>query len=196
MVCEGKCSNPTKVTSGVPQGTVLGPLLFLLHVNDQPNNLKSTIGLLADNALLYGIVSNDVDGDQLRENLKKLEVWQSTWQMSFNPAKCKTNVSQLRKSPSPTEKVCLLWSRAGASCLYFISTVGVILNNNLKWSNHVLSISGKANKVLGLIKRNLWNCYKQVKETAYTARMFVCSLLFVCAACLLIYFYLVSRPPK
>ena len=121
MVCEGKCSNPTKVTSGVPQGTVLGALLFLLHVNDQPNNLKSTIRLLADNALLYGIVSNDVDGDQLRENLKKLEVWQSTWQMSFNPAKCKTNVSQLRKPPSPTEKVCLLWSRAGASCLYFIS---------------------------------------------------------------------------
>ena len=49
------------------------------------------------------------------------------------------------------------------------SYLGVILNNNLKWSNHVSSISGKANKVLGLIKRNLWNCLKQVKETAYTA---------------------------
>ena len=121
MVCEGKRSNPAQVTSGVPQGTVLGPLLFLLYVNDLHNNLKSSIRLFADDALLYGIASSDVEGDQLQEDLKKLEVWQSTWQMSFNPAKCKTNVSQLRKSPSPTEKVCLLWSRAGASCLYFIS---------------------------------------------------------------------------
>ena len=103
---------------GVPQGTVLGPLLFLLHVNDLPNNLKSTITLFADNALLYGIVSSDVDSDQLQENLKKLEVWQSKWQMSFNPVK---STIQLRSPPSPTEKVCLLWSRAGASCLYFIS---------------------------------------------------------------------------
>ncbi|KAL9988289.1 hypothetical protein ACROYT_G002720 [Oculina patagonica] len=50
-----------------------------------------------------------------------------------------------------------------------ISYLGVILNDNLKWSNHVSSISGKASKVLGMIKRNLWNCPKNVKETAYTA---------------------------
>ena len=56
VVCEGKRSNPAQITSGVPQGTILGPLLFQLYVNDLPNNLKSSIRLFADDALLYGIV--------------------------------------------------------------------------------------------------------------------------------------------
>ena len=97
MVCEGKRSNPAQVTSGVPQGTVLGRLL-LLYVNDLPNNLKSSIRLFADDALLYGIVSSDVDGDQLQEDLKKLEVWQNKWPMSFNPS-ARPSVSLLRRSP-------------------------------------------------------------------------------------------------
>ena len=99
MVCEGKRSNPAQVTSGVPQGTVLGPLLFLLYVNDLPNNRKSSIRLFADDALLYGTVSSDVDGNQLQEDLKKLEVWQSKWQISFNPAKCKTICLSTKKVP-------------------------------------------------------------------------------------------------
>jgi hypothetical protein len=58
VVCNGKHSDPAQVTSGVPQGTVLGPLLFLLYVNDLPDNLKSSIRLFADDALLYGVISN------------------------------------------------------------------------------------------------------------------------------------------
>jgi len=99
VVCEGKGSNPAQVTSGVPQGTVLGPLLFLLYVNDLPNTLKSSIRLFADDALLYGIISSDVDGDQLQTDLKKLEVWQNKWQVSFNPAKCKTICLSTKKVP-------------------------------------------------------------------------------------------------
>ena len=159
VVCEGKRSNPAQVTSGVPQGTVLGPLLFLLYVNDLPNSLKSSIRLFADDALLYGIVSSNVDGDQLQEDLTKLEVWQNKWQMSFNPAKCKT-ICLSTKKVSPQRKYVF----CGVELEQVVSTSyrGVILNNNLKWSNHVSSISGKAIKVLGLIKRNLWNCSKQV----------------------------------
>ena len=93
MVCQGKRSNPAQVAYGVPQGTVLGPLLFLLYVNDLPNNLKSSIRLFADDALLYGIVSRDIDSDQL--------------QMSFNPAKCKTICLSTKKVPPQRKYVFL-----------------------------------------------------------------------------------------
>lgn len=59
------------VTSGVPQGTVLVSLLFLLYVNDLPDNLKSSLRLFADDALLYGVISNEEDGDQLQDDLRQ-----------------------------------------------------------------------------------------------------------------------------
>ena len=61
------------VTSGVPQGTVLRPLLFLLCVNDLPANLQSSVTLFADDALLYGIISNEDDCKRLQADLFELE---------------------------------------------------------------------------------------------------------------------------
>ena len=166
VVCDGKHSDPAQVTSGVPQGTVLGPLLFLLYVNDLPDNLKSSIRLFADDALLYGVISNENDGDQLQEDLKQLEAWQNTWQMSFNPSKCKTICISTKRDP-PQKKY--VFCGVELEKVDSISYLGVILNDNLKWSKHVQSTTGKASKVLGMMKRNLWNCPKRVRETAYTA---------------------------
>ena len=60
------------MTSRVPQGTVLGPLLFLLHVNILPDNLKSSLRLFADDALLYGVISNEEEGAQLQDDLRQV----------------------------------------------------------------------------------------------------------------------------
>lgn len=81
--------NPSPVTSGVPQSTVLGPLIFQLYVDDL-HDLKSSLMLFADDTLLYGVISNEEDGDKLQDDLRQLEMWQSKWQMVFNPSKCKT----------------------------------------------------------------------------------------------------------
>ena len=62
---------PSPMTTGVPQGTVLGALLFLLYVNDVPDNLKCSLRLFADDALLYGVISNEQDGDQLQDDLRQ-----------------------------------------------------------------------------------------------------------------------------
>ena len=98
-VCGGKYSQPSFVTSWVPHGTVLGPLLFLHYSNDLPDNLKSSIRLFADDALLYGVMTNEEDGDQLQEDLQQLEVRQCKWQMVFNPTKCKTICISTKKTP-------------------------------------------------------------------------------------------------
>ena len=108
------------MSSGVPQGTVLGPLLFLLFGNDLTDNLKSSLRLFADDALLYGVISNEENGAQLQDDLRQLEMWQSKWQMVFNPSKCKTICISTNKS-TPTKKIRFVWNRTGIGLMYFLS---------------------------------------------------------------------------
>ena len=85
--------------------------------------------------------------------------------MKFNPSKCKIICISTKKSP-PLKKY--VFCRSELDEVDSVSYLGVTLTKNLKWSQHVSSISCKASKVLALIKRNFWNCSRSVKETAYT----------------------------
>ena len=81
-------SEPVAVDSGVPQGTVLGPLAFLCHINDLPDCVKSTVRLFADDCLLHRQIRTQKDHLQLQTYLKSLEKWALTWGMKFNAKKC------------------------------------------------------------------------------------------------------------
>ena len=88
VVVDGEKSDETKVLAGVPQGSVLGPLLFLVHINDLPECVTSSVRLFADDCLLYRKVKSSKDQEILQEDLKKLEIWASNWGMKFNAKKC------------------------------------------------------------------------------------------------------------
>lgn len=76
----GALSNIIQVKSGIPQGSVLGPILFIIYVNDNPDNIKSNIMLFADDAKLFqSITINQVDDTLLREDLQYLETWSDHW---------------------------------------------------------------------------------------------------------------------
>jgi len=77
------------VWSGVPQGSVLGPVLFLIFINDLDCNITSTILKFADDTKLISIVNNDDDSSLLQHDLTILENWTHSWQMEFNIDKCK-----------------------------------------------------------------------------------------------------------
>ena len=87
MVLEGTKSDKDDVLSGVPQGTVLGSLLFLTYINDMPSHTESDVRLIADDSLLYREIRNTNDSIQLQEDLNALESWEKKWLMRFNPSK-------------------------------------------------------------------------------------------------------------
>ena len=89
-VCiNGQCSTWEAVTSGVPQGSVLGPVLFLIFINDLDSNLLSSVLKFADDTKVFGRVNSDKDREVLQQDLHRLMNWSDRWQMPFNASKCK-----------------------------------------------------------------------------------------------------------
>lgn len=89
VVC-GSASDWQSVTSGIPQGSVLGPILFLIFINDLPDAINCCIKLFADDAKIYAQVNSIEQGKDLQGNIKRAEEWASTWEMFFNEKKMQT----------------------------------------------------------------------------------------------------------
>ena len=88
VVLDGQASDPVPVLSGVPQGSVLGPVLFLIFINDLPENIRSSVRLFADDCVLYRNIESPTDCQILQDDLNRLAQWEADWQMKFNVAKC------------------------------------------------------------------------------------------------------------
>ena len=99
VVVDGKQSSLIDVVSGVPQGTVLGPLLFLLHINDLPSVVSSKVRLFADDYLIYRNIKNKEDQFALQTDINLLENWGNTWGMRLNAAKC--NIMRVSRTHNP-----------------------------------------------------------------------------------------------
>jgi hypothetical protein len=84
---EGEKSDSINVESGVPQGSVLGPSLFLLYINDMPEGIRSRVRHFADDTIVYLTITSDTDADYLQEDLDKLAEWEGKWKMAFHPDK-------------------------------------------------------------------------------------------------------------
>ena len=87
------------MSSGVPQGSVLGPILFLVFINDLPEKLSSQVRLFANDTAVYLTIGGLDDGTVLQNDLDKLSLWESQWDMEFNPSKCQVErVTTARKA--------------------------------------------------------------------------------------------------
>ena len=85
VVLNGQCSSWSSVLAGVPQGSILGPLLFLIYINDLPENLQSTVKLFADDTSLFSTMYEpNISASQLESDLKKNSHWAYKWKRTFN----------------------------------------------------------------------------------------------------------------
>ena len=85
---DGECSYTASVQSGVSQGSVLGPPLFLFYINDIADCLNAKVRLFADDTIAYLAIVTDEDACSLQNDLTKLGEWEQKWHMEFHPDKC------------------------------------------------------------------------------------------------------------
>lgn len=161
VVVDGECSKEVSVDSGVPQGTVLGPLLFLCHINDLPDSVTSTVRLFADDCLLYRTIENYEDQRKLQKDLENLEEWAKTWGMKFNAKKC--YIMSINKKNQK-------FYQLGGHILENVNSnpyLGLQISDDLKWSTHINKIASKASSTLGFLNRNIRFCPLECRKNAY-----------------------------
>ena len=162
MILNGECSESCPVLSGVPQGSVLGPLLFLCYINDLP--AKSSIKLYADDALVYRRIHSETDQNNLQEDLHRLAQWAATWQMSFNVQKCMYLRITNKLHPYVYD---YYMNDLHIQQVEHAKYLGIIIDKNLTWSEHVKKVVNKANSVRGFLQRNLTKCPLPIKSSCY-----------------------------
>ena len=164
VVLDGETSSYVSVESGVPQGSVLGPCLFLFYINDMPDGLTATVRLFADDTIVYLTVKSEADTGLLQADLDKLGVWERKWKMEFHPGKC--NVLTTSRKANPTYHQYTLHGHV-LECVQSAKYLGCQITSDMRWSNHISNICGKANKTLGFLRRNVNINSTSVKESAY-----------------------------
>ena len=167
VVVDGYSSSDATVDSGVPQGTVLGPLLFILYINDIVNNISSTIRLFADDCLLYRLIDMERDAVALQNDLDTLTGWSYEWQMKFNPSKCSLLRLTTKRKGIINGKYSM--SRVELQQVDHHPYLGVELTSKLDWGPHISNITNKARRSLNFLQRNLYKCPENIKQQAYTS---------------------------
>ena len=153
VIVNGQESEWKPVTSGIPQGSVLGPVLFIIYINDMPDTIRSMCKLFADDSKLYLTVKSRYDQEIIQSDLFKLCDWSKEWLLVFNIAKCKAvhygniqfefdyqmkdNTGQVKDLPYDTEE----------------KDLGIKFHNSLKFDSHISTVVNKANQLIGLVKR-------------------------------------------
>ena len=148
VIVEGHHSGWATVSSGIPQGSILGPVLFLVFINDLPGVVKSAARLFADDTKMYREVSTNQDKDLLQTDIKLLEEWSAKWQLPFNKDKCK-----LMHVGSSNPGFSYQMEGASIAAVTNEKDLGIIIDNSLKFHEQTAAAVARANRILGLIKR-------------------------------------------
>lgn len=165
VVIGGCSSNEIPVTSGVPQGSVLGPKLFLLYINDLPLTVKCKVSLFADDTLLFTPIESDEDQTRFQQDIDAAVQRANKWGMQFNTSKTKLMVFGKQRSGSQNTKYTI--NQATIDQASSVRYLGITLQDDLKFTKHMENIIAKACRVLGMIKRTLPTAPEKAKAIAY-----------------------------
>ena len=151
VVLNGQNSTWVNVEAGVPQGSILGPLLFLIYINDLSENLVSNPKLFADDTSLFSVIfDKDLSAKNLNDDLNRINNWAFQWKMSFNPDPNKQAQEvifsrKIQKSSQPS----LIFNNNIVTQSLTQKHLGMFLDTKLDFQEHLKSIFSKVKKIIG-----------------------------------------------
>ena len=171
VVLNGQTSNWAEVNAGVPQGSVLGPLLFLIYINDLPDNLNSNVKLFADDTSIFSVVNNaNISCKELNDDLLKINNWAYQWKMSFNPDPNKTATEVIfsrKKTQHPHPAI--YFNNFPISSKPSTKHLGMVLDAKLNFNAHLNDKICKANKGISIIRKLHCELSRKTLITVYKA---------------------------
>ena len=176
-------SNPCPVSSGVPQGSVLGPILFILFINDVTDSFHDSVfaQLFADDIKIYTTLTHSSDYTSFQNHLDLIHAWSSAWQLPIPHSKC--NVFEIGKRFQPVNNHTFNISSIPLISLQSTSDLGITIDNTLTFNNHIQCIIFRANQRSHLIHRCLlsliWPFKFNQGRTEYAFRFATYQFLYV-----------------
>ena len=154
VVLNGFTSDWETIESGVPQGSVLGPLLFLIYINDLECGLKSNVKFFADDTMLYSIVHDQqLSADDLNHDLNLIKDWASQWKMSFNPDANKQAIELIfSQKKQKTVHPPIMFNDIQVKSVNSHKHLGLVLDTKLSFQYHINEKVSLARKGIGVIK--------------------------------------------
>ena len=153
-VLNGKTSGWGEISAGVPQGSILGPLFFLVYINDLTDNLICNVKLFADDTSLFTIVRDPVSAAMdLNHDLNLIRQWANKWKMSFNPDPTKQAVElTFSRKKKPPDHPPVLFNENPISKTEEHKHLGLLLDSKLSFNGHIKSLISRARRGIGMIK--------------------------------------------
>lgn len=159
-------STQANIISGVPQGSVLGPLLFLIYINDLPKDITVSIRFFVDDCVLYNTVKSTSDQLELNLNLQKVNNWCNICQIDINASKSVAmTVSRKKRILEWTYSI----SDQELARVQQHKYLGLLITSDLRWNLHIDSVCAKASKALWRLRRNVYSASSEIKCLAYKA---------------------------
>ena len=173
VVINGCYSEWGSIKSGVPQGSVLGPLLFLVYINDLENGIKSSIHFFADDTSLFSTVNDpNSSADELNNDLQQISQWAFQWKMSFNPDPTKPSEEiAFSRKHAHVQHPPLFFNNIMVKQVSQHKHLGLILDSKLTFANHISEKISKARKGIGVLK--YLSSYVPVKTLDQIYKMYV-----------------------
>ena len=176
VVINGISSSLRNLQTGVPQGSILGPLLFLIYINDITNDLQCNVNLFADDTSIQKCLDSHADFKVINDDLLKLSIYGTQWLITFNALKTEYIIVSKRKTRAMHPDLFL--NDTNFTEVNNHKHLGLTISNNMSWLSHINEILAKAEKRLSMMRRSKHILPRSCLDKLYKSMILHCDVIY------------------